>query len=270
MNNIKAIFIDIDGTLTNDNKELTIENKIAINKLKDKNIYVVLCSGRTNAYTIKISKECNASRYVISSNGALVYDYEEDNIIHINRIPFEVIEDLWNYCLKEKISLLMNSINMRYGNIYLEGITDPNKTIIEDLNIIKNEKITQFVINSENYDKMKLLEEKIKNSKFLKIANLSHNYLDKNIDKRKSFFFDITYIGTDKGIGIKKFLESKNINISETMCFGDHINDKEMFDSVGYKVAMGNSGDDLKKLADYITLTNNESGVAYFINNKLI
>ncbi|MDE5994214.1 MAG: HAD hydrolase family protein, partial [Oscillospiraceae bacterium] len=60
---MKAIFIDIDRTLTNSKKQVTLENSIAIKKAIEKGIYVVLCSGRGIGYATKKSKEANASEY---------------------------------------------------------------------------------------------------------------------------------------------------------------------------------------------------------------
>ena len=75
--NIKVIFVDIDGTLTNDNKQISEFTKQIIKKVTENGIYVVLCSGRANAYVCKYSKMSEASNYVISSNGAQIYDYEK-------------------------------------------------------------------------------------------------------------------------------------------------------------------------------------------------
>ena len=61
-----------------------------------------------------------------------------------------------------------------------------------------------------------------------------------------------------------------NIKKEESLCFGDYVNDLDMFDACGFKVAMENASAELKKKADFITLSNNNSGVAYFINKYII
>ena len=70
----KIIFIDIDGTLRNDRKEITEKTKEAIHKVVEKGIYVVICSGRPGKYVEEISKEALASSYVIGCNGGEIYD----------------------------------------------------------------------------------------------------------------------------------------------------------------------------------------------------
>ena len=72
------IFIDIDGTLTNSERKITKNTKKIIKQVIDKDILVVLCSGRPNDFTIRKSKLVKASNYVISNSGNLVYDYKND------------------------------------------------------------------------------------------------------------------------------------------------------------------------------------------------
>ena len=77
MFNYKAIFIDIDGTLRNDKKEISIRTKEIIKKFVEKGILIVICSGRQNKNVEQISIEASCSPYIITSNGAQVFDYEQ-------------------------------------------------------------------------------------------------------------------------------------------------------------------------------------------------
>ena len=74
LKNIKAVFLDIDGTLANSKWEITEDTKVPIQRMKDKGIYVVLCSGRSNKDVCEFSKKALASDYAISSNGAQIYN----------------------------------------------------------------------------------------------------------------------------------------------------------------------------------------------------
>ena len=88
LKNIKIIFVDIDGTLTNSKRCLEETNKKAIKRITDKNIFVVLCSGRTNQYVCDFSKQASASNYAISCNGAFVYDYKKKKKIFFCKLRF--------------------------------------------------------------------------------------------------------------------------------------------------------------------------------------
>lgn len=268
--NIKVVFVDIDGTLTNSEQQVTEYTKRVIKKTTEKGILVVLCSGRTNEYTCKKSKAALASNYVISSSGAEVYDYNEDKNIYENIIEFEMVKDIWEYAMDNHIGLITNTKDMRFGNKYLFAITDPNKTIIEDVNIIKDFNIFQLVMESKDYDTMVEAEKFIsKNSKY-SINSYSESYYNKIKNSEEGYFFDITNTNVSKGIAIGEFIKFMNITKDECMCFGDQMNDIEMFKACGNPVAMGNAVDELKKYANYITLTNNEDGVACFLNKYVI
>ena len=97
----KIIFTDIDGTLRNSKRELTKRTISAVKKVTKKGILVVLCSGRSQKYTANVSKECGASQYVITSNGANIYDYEKDKDLYTNvgqKSMYRIIQ----YCNKSR------------------------------------------------------------------------------------------------------------------------------------------------------------------------
>ena len=101
----KIIFIDIDGTLRNDKKEITERTKKAICEAKKKGIYVVICSGRPGKYVEEVSKEALASRYVIGCNGGEIYDYKEKKTIYVNALESEEVITLWHMAEKYDVQV---------------------------------------------------------------------------------------------------------------------------------------------------------------------
>lgn len=85
----------------------------------------------------------------------------------------------------------------------------------------------------------------------------------------KTIFCYIANIDSNKGNAVKKLLEILNIKKEETIAIGDDINDLSMFEQVGYKVAVDNAIDIVKENADEITLSNDEEGVAVFLDKIL-
>ena len=72
-----------------------------------------------------------------------------------------------------------------------------------------------------------------------------------------------------KGEAIKNLLQILNIKKEQSLCIGDFINDKSMFNECGTKVAMKNGVEELKEISDYVTLSNDKNGVADFLNKYL-
>ena len=113
---------------------------------------------------------------------------------------------------------------------------------------------------------MKNLESKINNTN-LKVINKSFDYL--NNVKDGYYFFDIVNGYVCKGNAINSLLKILNIKKENSICFGDSINDISMFNNVGISVAMGNSIDELKNIADYVTDTNDNDGISKFCNEYI-
>lgn len=270
LKNIKSVFLDIDGTLTNSSKEITEQTKAAIKKARDKGIYVVLCSGRSNKDVCKYSREASASNYAISSNGAQIYDYETNENLYKNDIEYLDLKNVWEYCDKNNLELILSGENDQYGNKNFCSDMYKDKVIVDDVEDLKNVTIYQIIVNSNSYYDMEDCENYIKLNKNLRIANYSREYISKDKNSKEPYYIFINNKSADKGTAISEFLEKKNIKKEEAICFGDRINDITMFKNCGYKVAMQNADKELKELASYITLSNNEDGVADFLNKYII
>ena len=129
--NIKIVFFDIDGTLTNTNKEITKSTINTINKLIEKDIYIVLCSGRINNYINKFLKVISKSKYTISNNGALIYDNELNKVIMLDPLHTNDLEYIWKYSNNTKSTFIVNTIKNKYSNKYVKNKKD--KIIINNL-----------------------------------------------------------------------------------------------------------------------------------------
>ncbi len=104
----KAIFADIDGTLRDSNRIIAERTINAIKKLTESGILVILCSGRPRKYTEDISRNCYASKYIITSNGGEVYNYENNKLIYINPMTKESCLELYEISKKADVRFIMN------------------------------------------------------------------------------------------------------------------------------------------------------------------
>lgn len=270
LKDIKAVFIDVDGTLTNSRKQITEATKIPIKAVKDKGIYVILCSGRSNKDVCKYSQDVYASDYTISSNGAQIYNYKTNQSLYKNCIKYNHIKTVWEYCNKHNLELVFNLENKQIGNNIFCSSMYKNRTVIKNIEELKDLDIFQIIINSNSYYDMRECEEYIALNESLKIANYSREYIKKDTNSKEPYYIFINNKSVDKGNAISEFLKAMNIKKEETICFGDRINDITMFNSCGNTVAMKNADEELKKIADYITLSNEEDGVADFINKYIL
>ena len=266
LENIKIVFIDIDKTLLNDKRHITLRTRKSIKKIVDKGIYVILTSGRNCKVCVDKSKRALASNIVISSNGAEIYDYANDKMLYSSYIDKKILEKIWQFCNKKEIGIILNTTYDRYINKYLIGNDKNNTKLITNLKELNKVEVSQFVIVSKNYEKISECRKKIKDLG-LDVAHFSQSFEDTLTLKRRSV--DGINKGISKGSGVLELLKILNIKKEESLCFGDYLNDLEMFKACGYKVAMENSCAKLKEEADFVTLSNNKHGVAYFLNKYL-
>lgn len=265
---IKAIFIDIDGTLRDSDRNLSVKTIDTIKKVSDKGILVILCSGRPRKYTEQISRECFASQYIITSSGGNIYNYQKNEVLYINRMNKEAVVQLYDIATLENARFIMNVAEGRVVNKVKHP--EQEKKLEEDIRdfVYKND-IVQCTIADDSLEKMRRIISKVEKIENVEIKNRHKSLLDIKYKNDKTVFCDIANISSNKGIAVKKLLEILNIKKEETIAIGDDNNDLAMFEQVGYKVAVENAIDSVKAKADEITLSNDEDGVAIFLDKLL-
>lgn len=280
----KLIAIDIDGTLLNSYGEVTEKNKQAIQKALDKNIEVVLASGRMPKAILPIASEINANKYLISGNGATIYDIQNDEIIYNNYMPKKKVLEIIDICEKNSMfyniytntSVLTKSLNYNVLYYYNENKKNPEDkkikiNVINDLKeYIENydgEDFLKFTICDNDSVVFKRIINKLKTIRDIDVLEVSH--MSRKIIKYGTEEFEISYFYTEvsnknvnKWTAIERLIESLNICKEEVMAIGDNINDKEMVENAGIGVITGNSSPVMKKIADEVVASNDESGVA--------
>ena len=266
----KAIFIDIDGTLVNSQGKISNKTRETIKKVTEKGILVVICSGRPRNFTENISREANASKYIITSNGSGIYDYEEDKALVINSMDKQECIELYKITETINAKFIMNVGATRVVNKLtdFDGTEEKLEVPIEEF-VEKND-IEQCVILDKDFEKIKSIKPQIEKLQKVAIKNQHKSLIDESIPKQGSvIYYDVASVESDKGHAIKKFCQILEIDLKDTIAIGDQYNDLAMFKVVGHSVAMGNANDDIKAQADEVTAANDDDGVAVFLENLL-
>lgn len=264
---IKLIALDLDDTLLNHNKEISVDNRQAIKRALDKGIKIVIASGRPYFRVKPILKELeldNSNHYVITYNGGRISNGDE-SVIYTNHI---IEQPNLN-----KITDLIESLKLHYTvyqerDVYATSILDVirDKPVFRGLlfKIVSKTKIKQIsfankVIVADMADAISSNREKIE-----EVLGSSYNIL-----RSTPNFLEILPIEASKGLALKELIKMLNINEEEVMAIGDEENDLSMFSCAGYKIAMGNANPQLKEAATFVTLDQENSGVAAAINKYI-
>ena len=275
----KLIIIDLDGTLLNDKKELNQEDIIMINRaFKEKGVISVIATGRTFTCAKYIAEKVGEglSQYIISTNGAIIKDNVNNTFLNKQTISAEDTMKLLEYCDSNKLrhSIDINSIvlaNERLVNQErLQNIGEIYRiedNLLEYFKNNKQESISLCVIGEE--DELLKLKEEFESNPNIEITNLCKSLDIKDNIKQEVTYVDIMCKNATKKNAIKKLANHLCINQSEIIAIGDGGNDIPMFEVSGLKIAMENSIDIVKEIADYITSNNNECGVAKAIKKYI-
>lgn len=249
MNKIKIAFFDLDGTLLNSNKRISEENIKSLKELKKQGIIIVFSTGRWDSF-IKDIDTYNLADYYITNQGASIYDVKNKSNIYEKSIAKELILEFSNYLNNHDIYFWLNS----YFTIYKSN----------ELDII-NKPIYQFVVICKSKTEVNNIINKLNNHLYLDVTYVSVNYYNENIDNK--YTLNIGLKENTKGNSINFLLKKLHIEYDNTICFGDTLCDQTMFDVCKYKIAMENAHEELKKQATFITLSNDNDGISYYINN---
>lgn len=258
----KLICLDLDGTLLDNNGTLSKNTIDTIKKTQKLGHEVVVCTARARNFAINIGKILNASTYVITSNGAEIYDYNSGEVIYTDGVDKTIVKKVWKECQAEGFKLSLAIDNKEYvNNIFRKG-----QTQIDDFHKFSKDyrDIKQCMIVSDDLDRLMIYLEKYKKNKNVKLS------ADKVILEECGYWFSLLSPIANKGNGIYQLAKFLNIEKNNIISFGNDLNDISMFENSGYRVAVSNSEKELLKLADEVTLSNDEDGVAEWIKNNLL
>lgn len=272
MGKYEIIFVDIDDTLNPSNAAVSEYTKDVMRRIKEKGIKVVVNTGRSAKYAIEKSIEAGLSEYVISSNGAEVYNYYERKEIFSKPIPKEDIKEIYHYAMSHNMTMILNSLEKRFINIKDYKYNNEPVVYFEDINeVLSNNDINQLVVLSSNYDRMLVLPNLFK-EKFprLKVIHSSIGLIEEKRVKDKEYYHDLVLENTAKSTGIVELLDYLGIDAERAIAIGNGYDDICMTDVVGTSIAMGNANQTLKEAATYITDTAENDGVAKILEKLVL
>lgn len=250
--NYKIVVLDIDGTILPHGKTVSSTTKEAIQKLKDKGIKVVIATGRAPYFSESIVQETGVNSMVFF-NGA--YVTHEGKEVYQNSIDKNILE---------KVHFLSSD--------YQHPLT-----FLGDQSFKATDLNHPYVVEAFQHDSWK---PDLAPPKFWMDQNIYQLFL--HCEMEEEFFYqskipeldfrrwssgartcDVNLSCSNKAVGVTKLLEQVGIAPDEAVAFGDGLNDIEMISLVGMGVAMGSGREELKKIADMVTISAEEDGVRY-------
>ena len=255
MSEYKMIVLDLDGTLTNRNKEITPKTKETLMKAQEQGKIVVLASGRPTYGVMPLAEELHLEDYggyILSFNGGIIMNCKTKEVVFSRQIPAESNGQIIDLAQEHNVSILTYENRTLLTNrpedqyVQLESRINTLKIIpmtIEELKAHVTFSVPKFLMTDDG-DYLAMVEPKVK-------AALGKNF---SVYRSDPFFLEILPKGIDKAQSLERLLAVIGVKREEMIACGDGYNDLTMVQYAGLGVAMGNGVLPVRKAADYITL----------------
>lgn len=266
---IKILALDLDGTLTNSEKKISSHTKETLQRAMEDGVTVVLASGRPLVGIKPLAKELELSKYsgyILAYNGGQIIDCHTGGEVYQKVLNPERIASIYEVARKFDVAMLTYDGE----DIITEDDTDPYVLRECFINKVKVRKI-EDIVSHVTYPVPKCLVVG-EHEKLLPVRDyLKEKYGDElSIYFSELFFLEIMPLGVEKSASLELLLNRLQLSREELMACGDGLNDITMLQYAGLGVAMGNACKEAKEVADYITVTNNEDGVAKAVNRFIL
>ncbi|MCS7460247.1 Cof-type HAD-IIB family hydrolase [Paenibacillus doosanensis] len=244
MANYKLIALDMDGTFLTEDKTISAENRKAVEAAAAAGVTVMFSTGRGIQNVLPYVEELGLKSPIVSVNGSEVWTAPGQ--LHSRTF---VEPDL-----VEKMLSLALEYDTWYWAYAVSGIYNKEKWVPK----IDSEQWLKFGYYYEDEASLRAIREQLISWDMLEVTN-SHPC---NIELNPK--------GVSKASGLKQVCELLGIEMSQVIAMGDSLNDVTMIREAGLGVAMGNAQDEVKELADVVTATNEEHGVAKIIEQYVL
>ncbi|MFK9090463.1 Cof-type HAD-IIB family hydrolase [Bacillus salipaludis] len=240
---IKLVALDMDGTLLNNNGQISEANRLAIKAAMDKGIYVVLSTGRSLMTSREHADALELTSYLVTVNGSEIWD-EKRELVERNLVKAELIEWMWQLTKQHKTKFWAISTERNWHD--------------EMPDDIKNIEWLKFGFNIDDDATRELILKELEAKGEFELSNSTM----KNIE--------VNPFGINKAKGLSIVCGRLGIEMKQVMAVGDSRNDLMMIKEAGLGIAMGNAQDVVKEAADWVTATNEEDGVAQAIRKWVL
>ena len=256
----KLISIDCDGTLLNSKKQISERNVAMLKKAKEKNIRIVIASARPYYRLLGYLNQLDLidnSQYTIAFNGALIIN---------NGTQKEIFEKAFS---KKDISYLLSLAEKYNKHVFLYAKDGILANYYDEKYVEKNPDTHYECVDLSNYDfeKTKIYKLAFVNTPdvIVRIKDVLKTKIGSAYEVSSSVpqFVEVVNKGITKSFALRQICNILNIEKSEVIAFGDEDNDIPMMEFAGFSIAMGNASQKVKKMADYVSTSNDEDGVAF-------
>lgn len=257
--NKKYIFVDLDGTLLNDEKKVCRRNDEAIEEAVSRGHHVITATGRPLESAIIGAKNAGLDRegcYILSYNGGLIYECSTNKILYEETLPMPLVQQMFEAARGAGIHIQAYC----EGKVWCEADTEEVRHYHRNGQMPYE--IHKDVPGELRENTRKLIVIAFDHQRLLEFQKKTQGIWQGSADTIFStpYYLEVLPKGISKGSGIRKMSEVLGFSMEDTIAVGDEENDISMIREAHLGVAMTNAIPKAKEAADYITTANNNEG----------
>lgn len=274
MKQIRLIGLDLDGTLLDEKKLISKRTEQAL-QAAAQGVHLVPVTGRPHGGIPAKVREFPFIRYMISCNGAAIWDNGQDDFLRERLIPLQTSLELVQLLRKHKVLyevlwrgkgyseawvydyMISNSAKQSFMRQYIKD----TRLVVPHLPSFVREQqagLEELLVMAGSAERMGVLMRELR-----EFQNLNFIFPAADI-------LEITASGVDKGEALLHLAQHLGVQSHEVMALGDSGNDLAMLQAAGFPVAMGNAAPEVKAMARHTTASNEEHGVAEAIERFVL
>ena len=266
----KLLVLDVDGTLLNDEREISKRTLAALLKVQQMGVRIVLASGRPTYGLMPLAKTLELGNYggfVLSYNGCQIIKAQNGEILFERRINPEMLPYLEKKACKNGFAIFTyhndTLITDSPDNEYIK-----NEALLNNLKIIREDEFSTAI----DFAPCKCMLVSDKEKALIGLEQHWEKRLAGTLDAFRSepYFLEVVPCGVNKANTLGALLEHLEVTREEAIAVGDGVCDVTMLQLAGMGIAMGHSQDSVKVCADYVTASNEEDGVALAVEKLIL
>jgi len=255
------VFMDLDGTLLKDHKHISKRTKETIARLQKNDIMFYISTGRMYELA-KITQRMLPGVKMVTSNGAV---FDGINGREVTKFGGDTVEAAYRITQENKLPMMLFTPEKAYftekvpdfiaknaGN-FDEAFGYDEINNLTQLRAVEDEITNGVVLSRGDLSELDLAREKLAETKMLRVSSSNPTNIE------------MIPLNTDKGTAVKQIQLEQNVDSDHTFVFGDGMNDVGMMQEAKMSVAMGNAQPEVKEIANYVTDTNENDGLAMFL-----
>jgi 5-amino-6-(5-phospho-D-ribitylamino)uracil phosphatase len=267
MTNKHLIALDLDGTLLTDDKTISSNTKKVIKTAREQGHHVMIATGRPFRSSEMYYRELELDTPIVNFNGAFIHHpmNHQWGIYHSPldmNVAKEIVEALGSFSFHNIIAEVMDDVYLHYHDEKIMEIFQlgkPNVTTGDLLKFLTDSPTSMLIHTDEHH--LKQIQDHL--------SEVHAKVVDHRSWTAPWHVIEIIKSGLNKAVGLKRACDYYNIPQDRVIAFGDEDNDLEMLEFAGKGIAMGNGIGLAKNIANDVTLTNEEDGVAVYLNEYL-